>query len=1106
MKSFRRLPFYFILLAVTCLYHSAILAEELTLPATGVWNGFNDQLNVIECTNVGGQAGVIKVTVRDSAGALVGEQNVRIAGNAGPHVVLNAYPIEERHGTYVIEQVTDGVTTPRLKLSCMTSFYRMSAVNAPKEIEYAYSLPVTSPLRGESAGIFNSINPQGDAQPVINWLSIYSPSDDILEGVIHIHDQNGGTIDQIPFANIAPGNRMDIPLGHPDGQVVGMYRITMFDSNADYGAFLTRYSTDGSGFNFAFPLLAKRGSCDSGPIPASTMDPATNWGEVANPSTVNPVEVVIEVRNAAGQLLHTELRNVKRYAQEHIYLNQYLGPRNVGTFRVRCRNSTDPNKRILTQSLFYGHRPNDLGRVEWAYASQPPDDWVRPGDALVAPINTFFDAANWLKLLDFDTVNAVVQESIYQQDGIFSRTSYRHLGASGGADIPAHEGVGQDYVGLITASTKSVGSLFGGELLRVFPHAEGGLGYIMRVPGTRIRDAITSNSQSVNVPKDTTTEFTVSVSNEEQDIQSWWISVQPQNGQVRLQGAWPNLTYTPNQQFLGQDSFEFRVWDGTTSSRGGVVYLNVSGWQPPIGHPMPSFGFNQQTRSRPQPWTTGTPGYYYVETFNQNATDAGNPYGTPAVPRQTIPQNLPAGAVVEVNGTYAYGIYQPITGTGTPTQPIFIRGRDANNKPRIVHPWHVSGSYIIFENLLFDDADGDRDNGITGGLLFIPPGHHNVLRYSEVAGNLDSGGVHVFGWGGNSVHNVVIYENVIRQNGEQSRWTDRPEVHGVSVGSYAHTVWVARNEIRNNGGYGVLVSAANLAEAGTTHHIYVGENDNWSNRLSGYWVRYATDVVLSRNRSRYHYAGPPTIGACMGFDSGPQRVWFLYNEMEYCEVGIGSGVVLDEDEGEVAPPSGPGDNIFLIGNVFHRMTNNGSNSSGVDTGGVGIRFTDNGPVRYVFNNTFHDLLAGITYPSGIGQLLIANNIFSAVQDRHIAIRAPQTAQATFTHSNLFELGAMFDWAGVTADSIWSLQQRVPGQCAACDHGDPAFVDDTNRNYRLRSTSRAISKANGLTLDLALQQFQTQYGISINVDYDRNPRTLGTAMDLGAFEFDALATP
>src|SRR6185503_14129460 len=126
-------------------------------------------------------------------------------------------------------------------------------------------------------------------------------------------------------------------------------------------------------------------------------------------------------------------------------------------------------------------------------------------------------------------------------------------------------------------------------------------------------------------------------------------------------------------------------------------------WAPPIGIPAPSFGINEVARATPSPWTVSTPGFYYIEPTKAGSTDTSNPYGTPAKPRRTIPWTLPAGAVVELHGTYdqSHGSPATIVAQGTAANPVFIRGISAVGRPMIREFWEVKGTYLIMENLEF---------------------------------------------------------------------------------------------------------------------------------------------------------------------------------------------------------------------------------------------------------------------------------------------------------------------------------------------------------------------------------------------------------------------
>ncbi len=102
---------------------------------------------------------------------------------------------------------------------------------------------------------------------------------------------------------------------------------------------------------------------------------------------------------------------------------------------------------------------------------------------------------------------------------------------------------------------------------------------------------------------------------------------------------------------------------------------------------------------------------HYIDNTAQNATDTNNPYGTPTLPRKTIPFDLPAGSVLELHGgpyTVANGGGHGSLGgkqcahaLGTASKPVFIRSGDPNNRAVIGADLYPLGSYMIIENLKF---------------------------------------------------------------------------------------------------------------------------------------------------------------------------------------------------------------------------------------------------------------------------------------------------------------------------------------------------------------------------------------------------------------------
>jgi len=158
-------------------------------------------------------------------------------------------------------------------------------------------------------------------------------------------------------------------------------------------------------------------------------------------------------------------------------------------------------------------------------------------------------------------------------------------------------------------------------------------------------------------------------------------------------------------------------------------------WTPPLGIPAPPFGIVEKAPASPSPWTVPTTGFYYVDGSSPASTDTSNPLGTPAKPRASIPSSLPAGAVVELHGTYDFGHESPrtIVANGTATAPVYIRGASAAAKPFIRRGWEIKGNYVILENLEF----GPNGQSNVGFLVLLSPINHAAFRHSDLHGNLN---------------------------------------------------------------------------------------------------------------------------------------------------------------------------------------------------------------------------------------------------------------------------------------------------------------------------------------------------------------------------------
>jgi len=91
---------------------------------------------------------------------------------------------------------------------------------------------------------------------------------------------------------------------------------------------------------------------------------------------------------------------------------------------------------------------------------------------------------------------------------------------------------------------------------------------------TPVNDAPVAQDQSVSTTKGILVNITLTATDPEGDTLMYTIVTSPSSGS--LSGTVPNVTYTPNQGFIGADSFTFRVNDGTVDSDTATVSITVT--------------------------------------------------------------------------------------------------------------------------------------------------------------------------------------------------------------------------------------------------------------------------------------------------------------------------------------------------------------------------------------------------------------------------------------------------------------------------------------------------------------------------------------------------
>jgi len=216
------------------------------------------------------------------------------------------------------------------------------------------------------------------------------------------------------------------------------------------------------------------------------------------------------------------------------------------------------------------------------------------------------------------------------------------------------------------------------------------------------------------------------------------------NSHVTTNPSYPNppLYALEGLPFTARAAIELAnilVWEAAVHDAATPVThtwsIRLTDWTPPIGIPDCAWGalhpITEPRPAQPAAWPSAeAAGYYYIDnTDTANATDTVNPYGYPNRPRLTIPETTySAGSYVEIHG----GPYvrrsadeeQDFVFSGTEANPCWIVAHDLTNKPELQGGFEVSGTYAIFDGILFKH---DADAGVAKG-----PGIH-------VGGDLEAG-------------------------------------------------------------------------------------------------------------------------------------------------------------------------------------------------------------------------------------------------------------------------------------------------------------------------------------------------------------------------------
>lgn len=432
----------------------------------------------------------------------------------------------------------------------------------------------------------------------------------------------------------------------------------------------------------------------------------------------------------------------------------------------------------------------------------------------------------------------------------------------------------------------------------------------------------------------------------------------------------------------------------------------------------------------------------------------------------------------------AGGVYSSsllaITAAGTQAQPIIYRGLNPAARPLLRGKLAIEGNakYVIVENIAIDRDYQSSAVNISG------PVHHVALRGCDIADA--QGGILIY----NGATNIVAYNNVVHDCGDLSATTDIDD-NGMTVGDASH-IWIVDNTVHHVVGSGIVLNPGFGDPNSAIHHVYIGRNTVYQARQSGLWSKQSQDTVFSQNHA-YSIIGTSWAQSMgMGYQYGPERLWFIANEIHDCDYGIGSG----SDN-----VSNPGLNQYFIGNVIHDIhkSTSGAYQPNSPWSASGICLVG-GTNRYVIGNTLYNVDGGINTPGG-GLVSVADNIVVNVtqpNSHHVFIEDESGNTNWQMAANLFYQG------GSPANIRFrSTNYTVPqllaqfNKCIGCLTADPRFANVAAGDVHLLANSPAINA--GIDSPV-FTTFQSLYGIDLRRDFEGVARPQGPAFDIGAFEF------
>lgn len=451
-----------------------------------LWNGFLDQVNVLELSNTEGYPIAVRLELYRMDGSPGTSVLVPIPENDQRDIVVNDLPGfsrnsygtirltclsgfngDEEDASQLYNEEFYRYTSLSNVIDARMSFYRNGTANSSHEFAFSIPLVRKDSLLTTSAVTFNTFRPgagtKGAASVVANWLTIVNLRPKTQSYAVDTYSIDGLLL-KTRIIEIPAFGRQDLEAGHenPGPSQVGLHTIRPLDikepSTAEeeneflkqgHLVQLTRYGyrEDGS-IAFAFPLQAvspqnnysSLTGTDDVIVPLSTMLSAQNWLELANTEDVRS-KLQLEIFDAAGSRKHLQEVLLNPRAQQHINVNEFLGNAMTGhavlskMTRIENDNSLGYEAVVIAQSMHYFR--NAEGGIDSIYGAEalPLSQSYRTRSG---SYNLFLGMNNWVKIFNREKYPAEFHVAVFRSGAKFPMHHPVTVPANGSIDVPVH--------------------------------------------------------------------------------------------------------------------------------------------------------------------------------------------------------------------------------------------------------------------------------------------------------------------------------------------------------------------------------------------------------------------------------------------------------------------------------------------------------------------------------------------------------------------------------------------------------------------------------------------------------------------------------------------